>query len=228
MATPSHLVRVHCPDADATERLGEILGETVVPPCVIALEGDLGAGKTCLVRGLARGLGLDDRAVSSPTFVMHVEHLPVGGSGTALSHLDAYRLADLEELESIGFEELVADEDRLVAVEWASRIATTLPEGRIDLRIDIRGADVRAVTVLDGRSDEAQRARLRDAFEARAETFCMKIDDARTCPTCETTIEETDHRPFCSKRCRLVDLEGWFGGQYTISRPLDASDLLDD
>lgn len=228
MAEATHLIRIECPDEEATERVGEIIAEVAPRPTCITLEGELGAGKTRFARGLARGLGLDPDAISSPTFVVHAEHRGDGTDAPVFSHLDAYRIVDEEELEPIGFEEIVSDPGRLVAIEWASRIAESLPSGRIDVRIDHRGEHDRAVTIFDTREDDAQRQRLREALEARAAAWCTTLGAERSCPTCGAVCEAADARPFCSQRCRLADLAGWFGGDFSISRPLNASDLLDD
>lgn len=228
MAEASHLIRIDCLDEEATERVGEVIAEVSPRPTCVALEGDLGAGKTRLARGLARGLGLDPDSISSPTFVIHVEHPAATRGGGSFSHLDAYRVADTEELEPIGFEEVVTDPDRLVAIEWASRIASSLPPARIEVRIDHRGERARAVTVIDLRDDEAARIRLREALEARTDAWCTTLGGERCCPSCGRRCEDPEARPFCSNRCRLADLEGWFGGHYSITRPLNESDLLDD
>ena len=228
MAEATHLIRIECPSEDATERVGEIIAEVVPCPTCVTLEGELGAGKTRFARGLARGLGLDPDSISSPTFVIHVEHRGEKGDSPTFSHLDAYRIGGEEELEPIGFDEIITDPERLVAIEWASRIADHLPTDRIDVRIDHRGVRERAVTILDAREDDAQRVRLREALEARAAAWCTALGAERTCPSCNATCEDPDTRPFCSQRCRLADLAGWFGGDFSISRPLNASDLLDD
>lgn len=228
MAEPTHLIRIDLPDEEATERLGEIVAEVAPRPTCVTLEGDLGAGKTRLTRGLAHGLGIDRDEISSPTFVIHIEHHPEPADGPRLSHLDAYRVGDVEELEAIGFEELLTDPERLVAIEWASRISPSLPSERIEIRLDHRGPEARSALVIDRRSDEAARSRLREALEARAAAWCTMLGSERTCPTCGRPCEQADARPFCSERCRLVDLQGWFGGEFSISRPLDASDLLED
>lgn len=228
MTDATHLIRIECHGEEATERVGEIIAELSPRPLCITLEGELGAGKTRFARGLARGLGLDPESISSPTFVIHAEHRGEGEQAPAFSHLDAYRLSGEEELESIGFDELLGEPDRLVAIEWASRIAGSLPAQRVDVRIDHRGEQDRAVTVLDTRDDDAQRLRLRDALEARAAAWCTTLGAERSCPTCGATCEDPAARPFCSSRCRLADLAGWFGGEFSISRPLNASDLLDD
>ncbi len=228
MAEPTHLIRIDLPDEEATERLGEIVAELARFPACVTLEGDLGAGKTRLARGLAHGLGLDRNEISSPTFVIHVEHLPETANGPRLSHLDAYRVGDVEELEAIGFEELLTDPRRLVAIEWAGRVSTALPAERIEIRLDHRGPKARSALIVDRRADAAARLRLREALEARAAAWSTMLGSERTCPTCGGPCERADARPFCSERCRLVDLQSWFGGEFSISRPLDASDLLDD
>ncbi|MAC20227.1 MAG: tRNA (adenosine(37)-N6)-threonylcarbamoyltransferase complex ATPase subunit type 1 TsaE [Phycisphaerae bacterium] len=228
MDQATHLIRMDCPHEEATERLGEIIAELVDRPVCIALEGELGAGKTRLARGLARGLGLDPNVISSPTFVIHVEHLGEGEGSACLSHLDAYRTRGVEELESIGFDELLEDPRRLVAIEWASRIGDALPESRIEIRLDHRDPQTRAATVLDLRNDPRARLRLREALEARAGAWSTTLGGEKTCPTCGKTCEDAEARPFCSSRCRLVDLQAWFGDEYAISRPLDATDFLED
>jgi len=101
-----------------TESLGEKLGRAATHGLVIALTGDLGAGKTQLVRGLARGLEITSR-VHSPTFTLVNEY---GGGRLKLFHLDLYRLESLEHILSAGIEEYLAP-DGVAVVEWAERIA---------------------------------------------------------------------------------------------------------
>ena len=224
MSDASHLIRIESHDEEATHRVGQILGEVLETPVVLALHGELGAGKTRLVRGLADGLGLDGDAICSPTFVIHVEHR---GPEVSLSHLDAYRIVGDEAMESIGFDELLRDDRRVVAVEWPEKVEG-LPAERVELRIDHRGPDSRAISILDTRSDDRSRRRLREALEARAAAFIQTLGAALSCPSCKTRVSDREHRPFCSERCRLADLEGWFGGRVAISRPIDATDLFED
>jgi tRNA threonylcarbamoyladenosine biosynthesis protein TsaE len=116
--------------ADATRRLGRRLGEALQPGDVVALVGDLGAGKTQLVRGACEGAGVDAGDVSSPTFAIvqtYRGRLPV-------HHADLYRLADLDELYAAGFMDLVGGDGALL-VEWADRIAGWLPEDRLVIRL---------------------------------------------------------------------------------------------
>jgi tRNA threonylcarbamoyladenosine biosynthesis protein TsaE len=99
-------------DAGATERLGEVLARLLLPRDVVLLVGDLGAGKTTLVRGLVRGLGGSDK-VTSPTFTLRHEYQTT----PALTHVDCWRLAEPDELDDLGLDEVIADGGALV-IEW--------------------------------------------------------------------------------------------------------------
>src|SRR5207237_5335442 len=100
-----------------TQRLGERLGAVCEPGDVIALVGDLGAGKTAFVQGLARGLGVpDEERVASPTFDIILEH----AGRLVLHHVDLYRLGSEDELAELGLGELLAG-DGVAAVEWFDR-----------------------------------------------------------------------------------------------------------
>jgi len=100
-----------------TESLGEQWGREAQPGLVIALSGDLGAGKTQLVRGIARGLGITAR-VHSPTFTVVNEYT---GGRLPLFHLDLYRLETREQIHGIGIEEFLQP-DGVAVIEWAERI----------------------------------------------------------------------------------------------------------
>jgi tRNA threonylcarbamoyladenosine biosynthesis protein TsaE len=100
-----------------TESLGENWGREVQRGMVIGLSGDLGAGKTQLVKGIARGLGITVR-VHSPTFTLVNEY---GGGRLKLFHLDLYRLESLEQILSSGLEEYVQP-DGVTVIEWAERM----------------------------------------------------------------------------------------------------------
>lgn len=100
-----------------TEALGESWGREASPGLVIALSGDLGAGKTQLVRGIARGLGVTSR-VHSPTFTLVNEYC---GGRLKLFHLDLYRLETLEQIHSAGLEEFLQP-DGVAVIEWAERL----------------------------------------------------------------------------------------------------------
>ena len=101
-----------------TESLGERFGRAAARGLVIALTGDLGAGKTQFVKGLARGLGVTAR-VHSPTFTLVNEY---GGGRLKLFHLDLYRLETAAQIRSAGIEEFL-EPDGVAVIEWAERIA---------------------------------------------------------------------------------------------------------
>ncbi len=130
---------------EETFRLGVSLGEEARPGDVYALEGDLGAGKTTLAQGIARGLQVED-PVCSPTFTI----LQVYEDGRIpLYHFDAYRIESPEEMEEIGYEDYFYGQG-LTLVEWAGRIAEILPAGYLSIRMEKdleRGFDYRKVTI---------------------------------------------------------------------------------
>jgi tRNA threonylcarbamoyladenosine biosynthesis protein TsaE len=99
-----------------TEAAGEALGRTLRAGSVVLLYGDLGAGKTAFVRGMARGVGADADEVSSPTFTLIQEY---AGRGCILYHVDLYRLEPAE-IDDLGLDDLIAARG-VVAIEWAER-----------------------------------------------------------------------------------------------------------
>ena len=108
-----------CATAEATESLGEAMADRVRAGDVILLKGDLAAGKTTLVRGLARGLGGDPDEVSSPTFVIVQSYPCRHRTVSVLHHVDLYRLSESPtQLRDIGLEELLSEPDAVTAVEW--------------------------------------------------------------------------------------------------------------
>ncbi len=117
--------------AAETRRLGERLGRLLGPGDVVALEGELGAGKTQLARGICRGAGVADDAVSSPTFAIVATYrgrIPV-------NHADLYRIGDADELAATGLDDLLAGGGASV-VEWADRFPEALPAGRLAIRLE--------------------------------------------------------------------------------------------
>jgi tRNA threonylcarbamoyladenosine biosynthesis protein TsaE len=113
---------------------------------LVALSGDLGAGKTTFVQGVARALGVVD-IVTSPTFVLEKIYQLVGQKFARLIHIDAYRLNGSEELHAIGWDEIIADPKNLVLVEWPEKVADAIPEYAIRIMIEGSG-ESREVTYL--------------------------------------------------------------------------------
>lgn len=139
------------PDRDSLEAWGRALGAVLPRPVVITLEGDLGAGKTTLVRAICAGLGVRELAtVTSPTFSLVQEYpLPVGH----VVHADLYRLRGAAELEPLGWDELVATAPVLL-VEWPDRAEGTLPRDTIAITLmhDPATPERRLLRVYSGRA----------------------------------------------------------------------------
>jgi tRNA threonylcarbamoyladenosine biosynthesis protein TsaE len=125
--------------AAETRALAAEIGATLRRGDVVVLNGELGAGKTTFVKGLADGLGVVD-AVTSPTFtiVQHYEgRVPV-------AHVDVYRLDRLQELHDLGFEELL--DDGVTIIEWGDAVAPLLPRNRLEVRLTM-GDDLETRTI---------------------------------------------------------------------------------
>lgn len=135
----SILLETHAPEE--TEALGARLGALLRAGSLVALYGDLAAGKTCLVRGIASALS-DAELVNSPTFTLINEY----AGRLPLHHLDLYRLTDPRELADIGVEELF-DSDGICLVEWAERAGGLLPARRVEARLRHEGANRRSVEI---------------------------------------------------------------------------------
>lgn len=143
------------PSPARTRRLGTNLGRLAQPGDVILLTGDLGSGKTTLVQGISRGLGVREPA-RSPTFVLVSEHhgrLP-------LYHVDLYRVEGLEEAIDIGIEEFVEGEGVCV-VEWADRVPDVFPLEHLSIHLEMTGARTRRLRI--------------SAKGARYETLASKV-----------------------------------------------------
>lgn len=124
-----------------TMRMGAEFARRLKPGSVVALYGDLGAGKTAFVRGMAEGLGISER-VSSPTFTV-VNEYP---GKVPLFHFDMYRLSGADELYDIGWDDYL-DRGGIVAVEWSERVEEALGGDTVKVRIIRRGEDERLITI---------------------------------------------------------------------------------
>ncbi len=124
-----------------TRAIAATFAATLTPSAIVLLSGDLGAGKTAFVRGLAEGLGLDPDDVTSPTFTLVHEYR---GGRLPLVHVDLYRL-DRAELDEIGLDQDLAATG-VTAVEWAERLARAIP-GALHVRITDAGGDRRTIAL---------------------------------------------------------------------------------
>jgi tRNA threonylcarbamoyladenosine biosynthesis protein TsaE len=132
--------KFHTSSEEETIALGATLAASLPKRCVVLLIGNLGAGKTTLVKGIAQGLGaaVPDE-VTSPTFTLIHEY------GTAVYHIDLYRLETAREVMSLGLDEIF-DREAVVLIEWGERFPELMPADRIEIRIEAAG-DEREISV---------------------------------------------------------------------------------
>jgi tRNA threonylcarbamoyladenosine biosynthesis protein TsaE len=137
----SRATRLVTRSPEETEVAGERLAATLQPGDVVAVTGELGAGKTCLIGGIVRGLGVS-RAASSPTFVLVNQYrgrLPV-------FHLDAYRTESLSEVLDLGFDEYLSAGGVLL-IEWADKLAPLISPRAIWIHLEGLGEEPREITI---------------------------------------------------------------------------------
>ena len=144
---------------EATRAVAAALGELLVAGDLVLLVGDLGAGKTAFVQGLARGMGVQ-APVTSPTFTIVQEY----EGRLRLAHVDVYRLDRVQDLYDLGFDELL-DGDRVTVVEWGDLVAPVVPSEHLVVRIALGSADTERVLELSyegprwrGRRDAVEQA----------------------------------------------------------------------
>lgn len=127
--------------AEDMHSLGLALGRGLFKGAFIALYGDLGAGKTTLVKGIAEAWGIE--SVSSPTFTILNQY---SGDELIINHFDAYRLDSYEELIAVGFEDCLSDGSAVI-MEWCENVPEAVPENRLEVHISGSGDDSRRVLV---------------------------------------------------------------------------------
>lgn len=129
--------------SEETKRLAVSLAPILVPGDMIVLSGDLGAGKTTFVQGLAVGLGIAER-VTSPTFVLMKEYL---GGRYPLMHLDIYRLNTIQDVIDLGYDEFL-DPSYVVAMEWGDMVEPLLPKEHLNVELKLVGGSTRTVSLI--------------------------------------------------------------------------------
>ena len=127
---------------DETEAFGQRLASVIPSGTIIALYGNLAAGKTCFVHGFAKAFNVAE-PVNSPTFTIINEY---HGTQT-LFHLDLYRLTTVAEVYDLGYEDLFDSPQGICLVEWPERADSVLPKERIDIRMSHKSEDAREITV---------------------------------------------------------------------------------
>lgn len=132
---------VACKTEQETQTLGRRLVRALPVPSFVALFGDLGAGKTALVRGMGEEAGTAE--VRSPTFTIVHEY----ETSPRLIHFDAYRLSDADELFAIGFEEYLT-QNAILVLEWAERVPEALPQERLEIHLIGSGGEPRTLQLI--------------------------------------------------------------------------------
>ena len=137
-------MKIESSSVEATQRLGRDIGGAIHEPILIALEGNLGCGKTAFVQGLAAGLEVpQDYYITSPTFTLINEY----PGRLRLYHVDLYRLDRIVDLEDIGLPEILGGEG-VVAVEWAEKLPPEAVDSGLTIRFEIIDTDRRRLELI--------------------------------------------------------------------------------
>jgi tRNA threonylcarbamoyladenosine biosynthesis protein TsaE len=130
--------------ADETIAFGETLGEVLAPPKLVLLRGDLGAGKTTLVKGIAQAFeAAAEEDVTSPTFTLVHEYR---GPRATLFHIDLYRIDTPREFDTLALDDLRSD-DSILLIEWGEKFAHLLGESDVEISLEREGQDGRKIRI---------------------------------------------------------------------------------
>jgi tRNA threonylcarbamoyladenosine biosynthesis protein TsaE len=138
---------------EETMELGEQMARELKLGDCLALYGELGAGKTTLIKGIARGLGIPEDEVLSPTFILIREYR---AGRLPLFHVDAYRITKPEELQEVGLEEYLLSDEGITVIEWADRVEGIIPVGCIKIDFEIISPDERRISILGPQGSPAR------------------------------------------------------------------------
>ena len=214
------------PELGATAAIGETIGRTLRGSDVVALAGEMGAGKTTLVRSIAVAMGIDAGEVSSPTFLVVAEHVAADAQDNAeprpdLVHVDAYRLGGADELDSLGWDRFEGDgmASRVLIAEWPDRIGEALD--------DLAGGAIAQVSLeITGRSSRRITLDLPEAWLEREAIEAMSRREPIRCRAEGVWVSPDNPAwPFSTARAQQADLYKWFAGDYRISRDMSEADL---
>ena len=204
-----------------TALIGGALGRLLRAGDVLLIDGPLGAGKTTLIRSIAAGMGLDTTPVASPTFVL-VHEYTRADQAPGLIHVDAYRLRDASDLDSLGWDTVVSrvheHPTAALVVEWAERLgATVFPAGTEPAHLRIEHID---------ETSREFHFMLGEAWRLRPGLTELAARSPTTCPVTGRRVEaDSPTYPFADERARMADLYRWFSGSYSTSRDITDADL---
>lgn len=120
--------------AEETQELGKKLAQKYQDGGILALFGDLGAGKTTFTQGFAQGLGIENKIIS-PTFIV-MRQYPLSKNQAHFYHIDLYRLDQINQLEEIGLSEIFTNPKNIALIEWAEKLDDLLPKNAIKIRFN--------------------------------------------------------------------------------------------
>ena len=156
------VIEIETKTADETREVGEALASMLQPRDTVVLTGDLGAGKTTLVQGIGRGLGVEDH-VASPTFTLVREYT----GRLDIAHVDVYRLERVQDVVDLALDEL-GGPDRVLLIEWGDAVSDLVPEDRlrVELTTDRADSDTRRIVMTQhGRSWAVRWERLEQVLD---------------------------------------------------------------
>lgn len=202
-----------CHSLEATQQLAADLAMVLRAGDIVRLDGEMGAGKTTLVRSIAGAMGVDTDSVTSPTYTL-MNLYETRKDLPTIAHLDCYRMGSGDELDALGWDR-VTDGSAIALIEWAERIDEALPKHGPRIAITPIGEHARSFELT-----------LPQAWESRAGFPGLETRPDTTCPITNKPVRgDNPAWPFFDDRARLADLHGWISGTYTISRPIEQRDL---